>query len=138
MGLAGATINLRRNKSRCAASNAFTMLSNLSRSIVLEAIIRCTSTTFFTGGIRLLESWHLANFPQFGLQKTNSKHYATPKLSFLKLTLSYSLGSKDLYVENSQSRCIKAQQRAFSSPSSVEIRFTLTWSRSCCAVIGPF
>lgn len=65
------------------------MLSNLSRSIVLEAIIQCTSTTFSTGGIRSLRSWHLANFPQFGLQKTNSKHYANPSLSTLsKLTLS--------------------------------------------------
>lgn len=98
MRLAGATINLRQNKSRCAALNAFTMLSNLSRSIVLEAIIRCTSTTFFRGGIRSLGSWHLANFPPFGLQKINSKHYATPNLSIISKTNSFVLSRLQRFV----------------------------------------
>jgi serine/threonine protein kinase len=45
------------------------MLSNLSKSIVLEATTQFTSRTLSTTGIGLLENGHLASFPQFGLPK---------------------------------------------------------------------
>lgn len=67
-------------------------------SIVLEAIIHCASTTFFTGGTRSLESWHLANFPQFGLQKTKSNHYATPNLAIISKTYSFLLSRLQRFV----------------------------------------
>ncbi|CAG8221777.1 unnamed protein product [Penicillium olsonii] len=45
------------------------MLSNLSKSIVLEATTQFTSRTLSTTGIGLLQSGHLVSFPQFGLPK---------------------------------------------------------------------
>ena len=83
---------------KCVALNAFTMLLNLSKSIVLAGTTRFTLGTRFTRDITSSENGHSANFPPFGSRKIQGPTIPFELCSIsmaFKLTSLHPLGIKD-------------------------------------------